>query len=413
MLCYKRGQKSAPEPGRSKLSIDYPLAGAILVEFQRALSRCEKRVMKHLASFPKNDRGTLSKATRGELVARLLSRAWRAVPPPPKNSAYELEEIAPLLLRSGAAGLAWCKVRNSELGSSLAADQLHQSYRLQSLQAALHERSLKHVISLLRDIGVEPVLVKGWAIARVYPEVAMRPYCDLDLCVLPDQYTKASEALKSIEGHVTNVDLHAGFGKFYDRRTDDIFARSELVKLGDIDVRVLCKEDNLRYLCMHFLRHGGIRPLWLCDIAVALESRRGDFDWDRCLSGSRREAEWVGCTIALAAQLLGAAVGESPAGPRAQRLPRWLSTAVLRNWGVACRSPRQVQTLLHQPMRFLSELPRELLRHWPNPVEATMTLRGPLNGLPRLPFQVGHVVSRTTTLLSEFIGTSRVIQHRS
>jgi hypothetical protein len=366
--------------------------------------------MKHLASFPKNDRAKLSTATRGELVAKLLSGAWRTVPSSPVSSAQELEEITPLLLRSGAAGLAWCKVRKSELGSSFAADQLHQSYRLQSLKAALHERSLKQVISLLRSIGIEPVLVKGWAIARVYPELAMRPYCDLDLCVLPDQYTKAREALKSIEGQVTNVDLHAGFDKFYDQRTDDILARSEFVKLGDIEMRVLCEEDNLRYLCMHFLRHGGVRPLWLCDIAVALESRSQKFDWDRCLSGSRREAEWVGCAIGLAAQLLGAAVGESP---RAQKPPRWLSTAVLRNWGVACRSPRQVQTVLHQPVRFLSELPRELLRHWPNPVEATMTLRGPINRLPRLLFQVGHVVSRTTALLSELIGVSRVIQHRS
>ena len=370
--------------------------------------------MRPLASFSKGGTPRRSKAaSRGSLVAQLLAGAWRSSPPPSTTSSQELEQLAQLLLRSGSAGLAWCKVRHSELRSSPIADQLHQAYRLQSLQAALHERSLKKAISLLRGIGVEPMLVKGWAIARVYPDMAMRPYCDLDLCVIPDHYAKASEALKSIEGLVTNVDLHAGFGKFYDRRTDDIFARSQLVNLDDIAVRVLCEEDNLRYLCMHFLRHGAVRPLWLCDIAVALESRRRDFDWDRCLAGSRREADWVACAIGLAAQLLGVAVEQTPVGPRVQKLPSWLGAAVLRNWGVACRSPRQVRTLLHQPVRALRELPEELLRHWPNPVEATMTLRGPLNGLPRLPFQVGHVVSRTTALLSELIGTSRVIQHRS
>jgi hypothetical protein len=385
----------------------------MLGEFRGALLPVEICVMKELASVLVNNQGTRSKEARGELVARLLAGAWRATPPSPVNSPRELDEIAPLLLRSGAAGLAWCKVRDSELGSCLVADQLHQVYRLQSLQAALHERSLKKTISLMRGIGVEPLLVKGWAIARVYPEMAMRPYCDLDLCVLPEHYTKANEALKSLEGLGTNVDLHDGFGKFYDRRTDDIFSRSQLVKLDDIEVRVLCEEDNMRYLCMHFLRHGAVRPLWLCDIAVALESRKRDFDWDRCLSGSRREADWVACAMRLAAQLLGVAVEQTPVGQQVKKLPSWLGSAVLRNWGVACRSPRQVHTLLHQPVRFLSELPEELLRHWPNPVEATMTLRGPLNGLPRLPFQVGHVVSRSTELLSKLIGISRIIQHRS
>jgi len=364
-------------------------------------------------SFSKGEARTQSKASRGWLVAQLLAGAWRGSPPRPATSSQELEQLAPLLLRSGAGALAWCKVRHSELRSSNVADQLHQAYRLQSLQAALHERSLKQVIPLLRGIGVEPMLVKGWSIARVYPELAMRPYCDLDLCVLPDRYTKANEALKSIEGLGTNVDLHAGFGKFYDRRTDDIFARSQLVELDDIGIRVLCEEDNMRYLCMHLLRHGAVRPLWLCDIAVALESRTRDFDWDRCLSGSHREADWVACAIGLAAQLLGVDVEQTPVAPRAQNLPSWLVTAVLRDWGIPFRSPRQVRAFLRQPVRFLTGLPEELLRHWPNPIEATMTLRGPLNRLPRLPFQVGHVVSRTTALLAELIGTSRVIYHRS
>ncbi|MEK6288268.1 MAG: nucleotidyltransferase family protein [Acidobacteriota bacterium] len=361
----------------------------------------------------KGERLTNSNASRGLLIARLLAGAWRASPPQPTTSSLELEQLAPLLLNSGAGALAWCKLRHSELSCSAVADQLHQAYRLQSLQAALHERSLKQVISLLRGIGVEPMLVKGWSIARIYPEAAMRPYCDLDLCVLPDHYKKASDALKSIEGLVTNVDLHAGFGKFYDRRTDDIFARSQLVKLDDIGVRILCDEDNIRYLCMHVLRHGAVRPLWLCDIAVALESRTCEFDWDRCLAGSRREADWVSCAIRLASFLLGVDIEGTPVAHRGRKLPSWLVKAVTRDWGISFRSPRQVHAMLRQPLRLLDELPKELLRHWPNPIEATMTLRGPFNRLPRLPFQVGHVVSRTFALISEMIGMSRVIQHRS
>ena len=364
------------------------------------------------ASLLKKGRWSQSRAERGKLVADLLAGSWRSSAPLVSASVEEWNEVAELLVRSGAGGLAWCRVRETVLRDAVFARQLHQVYRLQSLQAALHERSIKRVVPLLRDIGVEPLLVKGWAISRIYPEVPMRPYCDLDVCVLPDYYTKASEALKSIEGLGTNVDLHAGFGKFYDRRTDDIFARSQLVRLDDIGVRVLCEEDNLRYLCMHLLRHGAVRPLWLCDIAVALESHTSEFDWDRCLAGSRREADWVACAIGLASLLLGVDIERTPVANRAQKLPSWLVKAVLRDWGIV-RSPRQVHALLRQPSRLLGELPEELLRHWPNPIEATMTLRGPLNRLPRFPFQVGHVVSRTVALVSELIGTSRAIQHRS
>jgi hypothetical protein len=32
---------------------------------------------------------------------------------------------------------------------------------------------------------------------------------------------------------------------------------------------------------------------------------------------------------------------------------------------------------------------------WPNGIEATVGLRGPFNGLPRLPFQVAECVTRT------------------
>jgi hypothetical protein len=325
----------------------------------------------------------------------------------------QLAEISNLVLRSGAGGLAWCKIRGSDIRTHPIAEGFHAAYRLQSLQAALHARSLKHVIPFLRSEGVEPLLVKGWAAARLYPEPGMRPYCDLDLCVLPDHYAKASVALKGVEGLGTNVDLHFGFGKFYDRRTDAIFARSRLVKLDDIEVRVLCDEDNLRYLCMHLLRHGAVRPLWLCDIAVALESWTNEFDWDRCLAGSRREADWVACAIGLASLLLGVDIEGTPIAHQAMRLPSWLVKAVLRDWGTPVRSPRQLYAMLRQPLRLLAELPEELLSHWPNPIEATMTLRGPLNWVPRLPFQIGHVVSRSVALVSELIWTSRAIQHRS
>src|SRR5262245_37952561 len=155
--------------------------------------------MKLLASSPSYNRRPQWRASCGVLVAQLLAGGWRSSVPPLRATADELEQITPLLLKSGAAGMAWRKIRDSSLRVCFAASQLQQAYRLYSLEAALHQRRLKQVIPLLRSMGVEPVLVKGWTIARLYPEPGLRPYCDLDLCVLPDQHAVAKAALRSPE----------------------------------------------------------------------------------------------------------------------------------------------------------------------------------------------------------------------
>src|SRR5215471_2421908 len=229
---------------------------------------------------------------RGKLVAQLLRDAWKMRTTPTTLSTEELDKISTVALRSGTAALAWNSLRNSELSKSKAAQQFRQAYLSDSIQAALSQHHLKRVISLLRSGGVEPLLVKGWAVARLYPELGFRPYCDLDLCVAPEDYSTAKAVLQDSNVEIA-VDLHAGFEKFYDRNIDDILGRSELVKLDDVEVRVLGPEDNLRFLCLHLLRHGATRPIWLCDTGVLLQNSATNFDWDLCLTGSQREVNWI------------------------------------------------------------------------------------------------------------------------
>jgi hypothetical protein len=46
-----------------------------------------------------------------------------------------------------------------------------------------------------------------------------------------------------------------------------------------------------------------------------------------------------------------------------------------------------------------AELWSEARLRWDRPIEATLEVRGPMNGLPRWSFQVGAVVRRTPELL--------------
>src|SRR5262245_35127356 len=87
----------------------------------------------------------------GRLVANLLAGAWRCSPLP--SSASDLASIANLVTTCGAGGLAWCRIRDSQLRNSEVAKLFRAQYRFQSLQAALHERNLKRVIPLLRNSG--------------------------------------------------------------------------------------------------------------------------------------------------------------------------------------------------------------------------------------------------------------------
>jgi len=339
----------------------------------------------------------------GRVVANFLAGSWRAVSPDPNISAEELELIAPLLLQSGAAALGWWRIRDSSLSECEAADQLRSAYQLHSLQAAIHKTEIEEVILLLNSAGVEPVLVKGWAVARLYPEEGLRPYGDIDLCFSPDQYQKAVSVLRSPDARKYSVDVHEGFGKLDDLSLDELMTRSEPARLGEAEFRLLGSEDQLRILCTHFLRHSAWRPMWLCDIAAAVESRSASFDWERCLGSDQRQADWVACAIGLAHQLLEARVDDTPAAHRAKRLPRWLVRDVMKNWDRPF--PERYPPLSYLPpmatyLRHPAGVLKALRTRWPDPIEATIRLRGPCNEMPRLPFQIGNALWRIARFLT-------------
>src|SRR5947209_16855265 len=129
--------------------------------------------------------------SQGQLLAATLEGSWRAELTPAQISADELSSVVPLLAGSGAAPLAWWKIRATELADTPAAHELRQVYRYQTLRAAIQEREIETVFALLERAGVEAVLVKGWAAARAYPEQGLRPFGDVDVWVRAEQLAEA------------------------------------------------------------------------------------------------------------------------------------------------------------------------------------------------------------------------------
>jgi Uncharacterised nucleotidyltransferase len=340
-------------------------------------------------------------------LATILRGSWRATPAPLGLSPERLVGIAPLLIGSGTAGLAWWRVRSTDLSSSRAAVELRQVYRMVALTNARQEEDIVSVFAALRAADLEPILIKGWAVARLYPTSAVRSLGDIDLLVPPTQEGEARKVLQR-RGKAFFVDLEQpDLRLLSDRSWHDVFARSQLIPLEGAEIRVPCLEDHLALLCIHLLRHGGWRPLWLCDIAAAVESRAPDFDWNVCLGSDERVADWIACALGLASQVLGADLGSTPVASRAERLPSWLVPALLRQWETptAADHPIQEESVLavfHHPTHAAAIL----RKRWWNPIRVTVWANGRFDERSRLPLQLRNYGAQARTFASR-LGRSR------
>lgn len=331
------------------------------------------------------------------LLAELLHGCWRPQPDPPSLSLHHLDALTPVLVGSGAGPASWRQIRASALAATPAGAFLHDLYRGQALRQALDESHIVRIIQELRDAGIEPVIWKGWAAARLYADPTIRPYGDLDLCVSPSQLAPAEAIVRSPHNLPMAVDLeHAdpvGVGTW-----EELFARTRHVPLGTTSVRVLGPEDQMRALCLHFLRHGAWRPLWLCDIAAALETRPPEFDWDLCLGPDPHRAEGMVAVLQLAAYFLGADLTGAPIPGGTGSLPPWFLSAVLTRWHAPLPGlqpphtygPPLRQVLLRRPR----QLPAALVRRWPDPVTATAAVNGAWFHGARFPLQLKYLIRR-------------------
>jgi hypothetical protein len=338
---------------------------------------------------------------RGRKVADVLAGSWRESPPVLNLPPPEMEKITPLLLNSGAAALLWRRIEQSaNLRQSSFVLPYREAYRYQAIHAAAREREIAHIFKLFRAAEVEPILIKGWAIARHYPASSLRPQGDIDLCVRPEQYRTAQKISESTDARRYHIDLHEGFVKLDIENIDDLYARSELIKICETEARVLCAEDHLRLLCSHTLGHGACRALWLCDVAVAVEKRPKNFDWRICFSDDPVRANWVACAVLLAHELLGLSIDDSPVREVLKRLPRWTIPTVLRQWGVLTESHglrKPFASYLHNPKGVV----KALRTRYPNRIEATVSSKRAFDESIGLPLQIANIFLRASQFMSE------------
>jgi hypothetical protein len=272
---------------------------------------------------------------------------------------------------------------------------------LLTLEARIHEQRIKRIFRALRAGNIEPILIKGWSVARRYPQIGLRPFGDIDLLVRPQQHLQAEWIAGSEELRDCPTDIHPGAFEVADRSVEDLFARSRLVTCDDEQVRVLSDEDQFALSAIHLLKHAAWRPLWLCDLALFLESMSAEFDWDLCLGPDARRANWILSAVGLARDLLGASIRNE----RINRLavsPDWLVETVLRNWEKPFATKHEPHNHAAPMLTYLRR-PRGVLKdlkcRWPNPILATVCVNGTFGSRQRRRYQLRNCLQRTAHLV--------------
>ena len=336
----------------------------------------------------------------GALIALALAGAWRTTPPPVELTAEQLAGISTLLLGSRAGALAWWKAQNSGLGDDPTGEKLRGAYHVYAVESTVHQQTLRKIFTLLSGENIHPILYKGWAAAQYYPQPALRPYLDFDLIVPHHQEKRVTEIMNKAE--IRNFDLeHYELNRFDSRSYEDLFDRSCLIKLNEIEIRVPCPEDHLRLLCIHLLKHGGSGPLWLSDVGAVVEARAVDFDWDRFLGANKRQANWVAYTLGLANRILGAKIDDTPVYSIAQKLPAWMERSIISDWSTPRRILHIHDKLMTESMGKTSEFISALRSRWPNPIEATVIYNGSFNRASAIGCQVRYYARQAARFVSK------------
>src|ERR1043166_2817654 len=294
-------------------------------------------------------------------------------------------------MRSSAASA--CQAQSRIVVDTVTNDQevwIEDDRRWFLLEEKAMEVRAGRAFALFREKEIEPVLIKGLAAARFYPEPGSRASIDMDLAVSAEDFEAASQIAISAAGKGLAIDIHRELRHFDSVEWKDLFANSQLIDVGDSKIRVLRLEDHLRVLCVHWLTDGGAFKERLWDIYYGVQNRPANFDWDRFLNVvNERRRRWLVCAVGLAHHFLDLDLSNTPIEDEAERLPQWLVKSVEKEWKKTRFRP--LETVLHDPKQLLQQILRRLN---PNPVWATIQMEGTFDARMRVFYKIGSFVQR-------------------
>ncbi len=313
----------------------------------------------------------------GATVSVILRGAWRRRPAPVPDNQQQLAACVSPLLAGGCGALAWRALREVDGLPATLLGPLEQARCVHALGAAVHRVAVARLFTALSSNGIDAILAKGWAAAQLYAEPALRPHGDIDIFVARGQRALAASVARELGDLGVAVDVQTELAELSDRSFDELCARAHVAMIDGTHVPILDDEHHLRFLCLHALRHGVSRPVWLCDIGAAIEAVHDGFDWDLSFRGSLRQASLMRVALDLAHRLLDASLPAASLGIRGAA-PIWAERSVIQLWGRSWSRDANVP-LVRIARRRPQQLAASLCARWPSALQATVRLQGPLD----------------------------------
>src|SRR5262249_47576205 len=141
-------------------------------------------------------------------ILSFLTHAWRQ-PIPGWTGTLEPADVQ-RLVEMNVAPLCWKQIEKTPGARTRGGRQLRDWYLDWMFESRRMAILAQYFIDILHDAGIEPVVVKGWAVAQLYPDIALRPYADVDLCVEPSRLADAESAVRQKPCPGQILDLHGG-----------------------------------------------------------------------------------------------------------------------------------------------------------------------------------------------------------
>ena len=174
------------------------------------------------------------------------------------------------------------------------------------------KRAMLTAVKMLRDNGIDPVVLKGFTLAMYYPNPELRQFGDIDLYVGLNQFHQACEVLRHMEGSYNwgkervekgrhyniefgdfAIETHHSSADIFDPKEKEVYDRLEndgLVQnakhlnFEGTDITVPSDEFAVFFTFFHAWHHfmtTGVGWRQLCDLALILHACHGHLDLNK------------------------------------------------------------------------------------------------------------------------------------
>ena len=219
-------------------------------------------------------------------------------------NAVDMGSLIRLAQIQGTAPLVYDQLLKAD---SLLPDEALMQLKQACMQNMMMQQEMKGVLATAWDAlsngGVQPVLLKGFGLANLYPQPHLRQWGDIDIYVGADGYHTAADVLRktfpdspcfeeeeeyfkhwninigntAIEAHrVSAVLVHPCDMRLWQRLERDAMAKAEDIDAEGMKLRIPEYRFNILFVFLHSWHHftesGSATMKQLCDLALLLHS---------------------------------------------------------------------------------------------------------------------------------------------